>query len=300
MSSYFYQLTSTILNDKNLNAVEKLTMAILNGLADESGNCQPSNEWLQEKLDLKERQMRIVLENLEKHGYIERTIYSCEGNPFKRYRIISVLAQFKKCLPGAEKCRSGGAEKCPTEGQKNAPIINKKELINKKKRERERAAEPPQREGAAPPTPTLDSSAQKPKEKEEIFSFNRVKMAKKALDTLIEEFGKEKIQEMLIRLDEYADINPKRFRQYANHATVIRKWMRDEAQKNPGKFSSSKKVFAEKLRIIIGRGGHPDIEVGPDYINFRRFRDAHFCWGENGFEEKVICNLRKMGYIIKE
>lgn len=61
-----------------------------------------------------------------------------------------------------------------------------------------------------------------------LFSKNRVKMEKSAYERLVSEFGEEKIEEMIQRLDEYADINPRRFKQYAKHDVVIRKWIRED------------------------------------------------------------------------
>lgn len=141
--SNFYMLTAQILNDKNLNHAEKLTMAILNGLADEEGKCYPGNEWLSEKLDLKETAIKDILKNLEKFNYIKRETISCVNNPFKKYRIIYVCNNFKLSLPGAENRPIEGAENRPTVGRKTAYIIDKKELIDKKNIKKPSASPPP-------------------------------------------------------------------------------------------------------------------------------------------------------------
>lgn len=147
--SNFYMLTAQILNDKNLNHAEKLTMAILNGLADEEGKCYPGNEWLQEKLDVKETAVKDILKNLEKHNYIKRETISCVNNPFKKYRIIYVCNNFKLSLPGAENRPIEGAENRPTVGRKTAYIIDKKELIDKKNIKKPSASPPPSPEAQA-------------------------------------------------------------------------------------------------------------------------------------------------------
>ena len=74
---------------------------------------------------------------------------------------------------------------------------------------------------------------------------------------LVEDFGQDKTDEMVDRLEEYADINPKRFNGYANHATVIRKWIREETEKN-GQVSPTKNIelatiFKEKNNILFRR-----------------------------------------------
>ena len=74
------------------------------------------------------------------------------------------------------------------------------------------------REEASPPPPP-------------IFTQKRVKMELNKWESLIKDFGLPLVNKMLDRLDEYADINPKRFKQYACHAAVIRKWIRDDKEK---------------------------------------------------------------------
>lgn len=85
-----------------------------------------------------------------------------------------------------------------------------KETLTKEKERREEAAPPP------PPS---------------FYIHKRVMMVSEKFDKLVEEFGIDKIKEMMERLDEYADINPKRFKQYACHAAVIRKWIREDTSK---------------------------------------------------------------------
>jgi len=144
--SNFYMLTAQILNDKNLNHAEKLTMAILNGLADEEGKCWPSNEWLGEKLELKIRAVQDIINKLEKYSYIRREIISCKNDPFKKYRIIYTSTNFKFSLPDAENCTLGNAENCAIDTQKTACIIDKKESLIEKK------------EKGAAPQPSADAS----------------------------------------------------------------------------------------------------------------------------------------------
>lgn len=68
-----------------------------------------------------------------------------------------------------------------------------------------------------------------------LFFKKRIKMEMCSYKRLVNEFGESKIDEMIDRLDEYADINPRRFRQYAKHDVVIRKWIREDALKPKSK-----------------------------------------------------------------
>ena len=278
--SNFYQLTAQVLNDKNLNHAEKITMAILYGLSEEDGTCYPSNEWLCEKLDLSERPVRIILEKLEKNNYIRREIIQCVNNPFKRYRIIHVSCNFKLSLPGAENSRSVPVENSRSVGSKTAGIIDKKELIDKKERE---GAQPP---ASPPPLPP--------------FIYKRVKMDQKKAEQLLKDLGSAKMNEMMDRLDEYADINPKRFNQYACHAAVIRKWLREDGNKPNGKSSSSaanlNKELANKIEkkypVLIQKNY---IVVGSDYIEFNIGMHCNrINFTDHGFQDTCLNFLRKM------
>jgi DNA-binding Lrp family transcriptional regulator len=144
--SNFYQLSAQVLNDKNLNHAEKLTMAILNGLADEEGKCWPSNEWLCDKLNISEKPLQVILKNLEKNNYIKRKVFSWANNPFKKYRIIFVQKDFKLFLPDVENDALEGVENDASDTSKTTGIIDKKERIDKKEIK------------SAPPPPSADAS----------------------------------------------------------------------------------------------------------------------------------------------
>lgn len=103
---------------------------------------------------------------------------------------------------------------------------------------------------AGPTKETLTKEIQKEKDEKEkvncgvktpapppplFFLEKRVKMEKSAYERLVSDFGEEKIKEMIERLDEYADINPRRFKQYAKHDIVIRKWIREDSLKPKSK-----------------------------------------------------------------
>lgn len=283
--SNFYMLTAQILNDKNLSHSEKLTMAILNGLSREDGSCYPSNEWLQEKLDIKENAIRKILENLEKNNYIKRQIMTCASNPFKKYRIIYVNANFKLSLPALEKEQSEPLENDYSDPSKTDPIIYKKNIIE----EEEREGASPQAAPTPPPT---------------FFKIHkRVRIESKKYDTLVTEFGVDKIKEMMDRLDEYADLNPKRFKQYSCHAAVIRKWIREDLQKKgfPSKSIETDLDLIKRMKEHPGIGKRNDIVFGHDYVEFShlRVKGEYFKAGDPKFRDGIINALKKMGIPLK-
>lgn len=152
-----------------------------------------------------------------------------------------------------------------------------------------------EREEAEPPTPT--------------FSFLRVSMSQDKYDKLVFDCGVEKVNEILNRLDEYADINPKRFKQYACHASVIRKWIREDnqkASKKPYNQSSVGQVTQDIAlsKIIVFKAkekGIKDIVIGHDYIEFQRGQQTDVIkFGDKGFKEQCINALRKMNLIFHD
>jgi hypothetical protein len=143
------------------------------------------------------------------------------------------------------------------------------------------------REEAAPPPPIL-------------FSDRRVKMNQDRYERLVEEFGLEKIKKFIDRLDEYADINPKRFKQYACHATVIRKWIREDNEKPVSKKFDNEK-FAEDLckklnhpLVHFIRGKSLIIETGGQGSPIEIF------FTDNGFKDQVFSEFRKRNIPIPE
>jgi len=139
------------------------------------------------------------------------------------------------------------------------------------------------------------------------FSFGRVKMKQELYDKLLEEFGLEKIKEMLTKLDEYADINPRRFKQYACHGAVIRKWIRDDKEKNKNSQKDHEKEnrklaekIAKRFPVAIEKNL---IIIGPDYLEFRtaspNSAEYHIKFYEKGFTERVLNILRKMNVSIE-
>lgn len=98
-----------------------------------------------------------------------------------------------------------------------------------------------EKESASPPTPTF-------------WTSGRVKIEESKKAKLLEDLGQERFDEMVARLEEYADLNPKRFKQYASHCTVIRKWDREDSkkqtEKNPAPENPNVKINQEFCNAI--------------------------------------------------
>lgn len=183
------------------------------------------------------RAIYSAIDELIKHGYAFR--YQISSSDKKRgfhqieyvffefsitpEEIAVYLDELKKSFPC---CGFAHTQDAHTQ---NAPLLKKEDTsyedVSIKEKERERGASPPN-----------------PPNTQDLFIHERVKMPKVKYDKLVQEFGQEKISQMVDRLEEYADINPKRFKCYACHSTVIRKWIREDNNK-PANFSSSKKTI---------------------------------------------------------
>lgn len=288
--SNFYMLTAQVLNDKKLNHAEKITMAILYGLADEDGKCWPSNEWLAEKLDLKERAVRDILENLEKNKYIKRELISCVNNPFKKYRNIYVSSNFKLSLPEAENCHLGGAENCRSDRQKTAGIIDKKDRIDKKE--------------SSSPSPLAQELATQ--------LLSSIKKSKPDLkDPNLKSWTLE-IDRML-RIDKRSPESIKRILEWlpSNNfwstnilsASKLREkfdQLELKMRQDPSKTSSDDLQLIQKLSEKPRLLEQYKIVLGADYVDFPTLRDSYFKVGEPAFRDKVLNSMRKLGIKIKE
>lgn len=207
----------------------------------------------------------LLRKNFNKTGFDRTYWYAFSNNSYEEG-----ISHFDK-----SNCPNGSVE-MPT------PIPHTIPHTKTDKRERE--------EAQAPPPP--------------IFSQKRVKMEKEKYDRLVQDHGKEKIEEMIERLDEYADINPKRFKQYACHAAVIRKWIRDDKdkQKNfPKKPSESNHEWAKWIVAALYLQKKIDtrlvnVDVGKEAIAFIFLNHTDYIkYTEHGFRDQVRGKFAKMG-----
>lgn len=296
VSSNFYMLTAQVLNDKNLNHAEKITMAILNGLADENGKCWPSNDWLAEKLSLKERAVQDIVAKLEKLKYIRREIISCSKDPFKKYRLIFVCNNFKLCLPGAENCTIENAENCTIDMQKTACIIDKKESLIDKKECRPSACSHPEAGNVS--ILLLEAIKKtKPDIKEPTFHSVHQEMDRMLR---IDERKIETVRKLIAWLPTHEFwskniLSAEKFRKQFDRLEL-------EMTKKPKETASDDLELIKRLEEHFGKAPPSKVVkvvIGRDYVDFVTLRDSCFKIGEASFKEKVLNSLRKIGVPVK-
>lgn len=146
-----------------------------------------------------------------------------------------------------------------------------------------------------------NSKYRKEREREhanDFFEFKRISMKMDAYEKLKEDFGEAKVAEMLERLDEYADINPKKFNQYANHATVIRKWIREDKNKSPisplHKSKNIVSILQEKYPNLFKTGEVQKLDNGIAFVKGSFYLEINY--NDDKFLQNLIRQLSKMGY----
>jgi|GEM_PF-6482694 len=163
-------------------------------------------------------------------------------------------------------------------------------------------------------TPTKETTTKEKKKREEAqapppqpdFQYHKVKMSWEDLNALVKDFGRPKVDEMLDRVNEYSKINPKRFKQYACHATVIRKWIREDKEKFKNRadpvIEDNNREIAKKVMLKFPK------QVDLNEIQMQEM-GLLFCYGriyeliefkDFGFRDKVNSRLRKMNLLIDE
>lgn len=70
----WYVIPAEIYEDERLSAEEILLFGLVANLANKTGYCYASNQWLGKKRGVDDRTVRRWLEGLEKHGYIKRDL----------------------------------------------------------------------------------------------------------------------------------------------------------------------------------------------------------------------------------
>jgi hypothetical protein len=211
-------IPSAMLFNKNIEPSAIKLYAFVRGLSRLEGYCYATNAYLSECMDCDDRHIRRLLKTLQKEGFVKiRT--NKDGLHSQRHIYVGVdfknsFREDKNVPPPGQKCPPPRTKMSTNKGYRIEDI---------EKKEREGATPPP----SAPPPPVF-------------FQIHkRVQMPSKKYDALVQEHGVDKILEMMERLDEYADLNPKRFRQYACHAAVIRKWIREDKMISKSPFLKS-------------------------------------------------------------
>jgi hypothetical protein len=209
--------------------------------------------------------------------HYDRTIWYAFSNEEKFVPSIDIL---QKCNMEIAKTQHGYCENA-------TPIPDTKPYTKEE-----------EREGASPqasPVPPRPSASSEFKFKSKISGMTRIKMKSDKHEKLVSDFGKERVADMLERLDEYADINEKKFKQYSCHAAVLRKWLREDNSKMPKIRVTTDLELINKLKTykhLISKG---DMILGHDYVEFPRVHGENsYKVGEPGFKEKIHSRFRKM------
>lgn len=274
--SYDTNIPMAMWFDEKIEAVSIKLYAIIRGLSNKFGYCFATNDYLSDVMKASVSSIKRWLLMLKEAGYIE---IETAKNGVQWQRRIHISDKFKKSL------RRSMDELPPahTRTPPSSPVSHIIKEYSNKEVLKEREEAPP-----LPPTQFMQI-------------FKRVRMESQKYDALVAEFGEAKIREMMDRLDEYADINPKRFKQYACHAAVIRKWLRDDAKKSQDNPTRPSKETAQQLAQKVAQK-YPGIEAlanGILFINQGAGQDIHIDYKEYGFRDQVLNRLRKMGLSVE-
>jgi hypothetical protein len=122
-------------------------------------------------------------------------------------------------------------------------------------------------------------------------------MPQEKLEELLAKLGPEKTNQMMDSLDEYADINPKRFKGYGCHAAVILKWVKDDEKKGISTSKTGAEVNKEWALKVKEKVKNENIEVMAECIMFTNptGHNTIMFYKDNGFKDMVISRLKKMG-----
>ena len=174
---------------------------------------------------------RILKEAVEA-GYIKKEFTPEYGRKRCKY-FVSRTPKFKKIV----RCTGfQDPENKDSENKDSFQNTNLKNTNMKNTKEEWEGGQAPK----PPASPQIPSS--------NFFVYKRIKMPQEKYDALVRDLGVDKVKEMLERLDEYADINPGKFKQYGCHAAVIKKWARvdKEQAKNPAPGHRVDRNFKDK------------------------------------------------------
>ena len=206
----------------------------------------------------------IIDEGIE-FGYIERSKQVVKGK-FESVDYIIHESPIQKIITVSA---FPDTENPDTE---NPPLINNDNIVSKEEREEAAPSHPP---------------------KINNFVYKRVVIEMAKYKNLCDEFGTGIIQAFMDRLDEYADINPKRFKQYACHAAVIRKWIREDKEKQPNHKHQSSKEWIEKLRNRVTN--NLSLTVTDEVFAYHAGQSYHVIkYTDHGYQEQIKNRLRKM------
>jgi len=193
-------------------------------------------------------------------GYMMAEEYKNEKNLNRIRYYLSEAPRFKKCFLRPEF----------QEPEKSAPTAHTY------KNKHPSSLEEVKKNGPSDPPPSTFV---------EFIKYPKVtKMPINSFSALVDEHGKELVDAYLEKLNDYADIDPGRFKKYANHATVIKNWIKRDKEKsrplNPKTYLSTLLNKIKENNIPLLRSG--EIEIKENSIAFKRGS----YYREISFEEK--------------
>jgi DNA-binding MarR family transcriptional regulator len=186
---------------KELEPNAKLLYGELTALATATGYCWASNAYFAELYDVDISTIKRWITSLKDQNFIKIEIF-VEG--IQRKRKIWISPEIQKIVTKAQKQADVGSKMSPRR-LKNEPCINTESNTDEEREEAQAPVSLP-------------------------FQFKRVKMAQEKYDELCEKFGKRVVDEKIEKLDEYADLKPKKFKEYGCHFTVVRNWIKKDME----------------------------------------------------------------------
>lgn len=187
---------------KELTIQEKVLLAEIDSLDNDEG-CFASNEYFGEFLDLSKERARKIIASLKNKGYISVEIIYKEGTKEVDKRIMKVIKGYGRIQPDGQNQPTGMGE--------NDHYIEKS--YNKK-----------------------NNTNKEPRHK--YGEYKNILLSDKDLERLHKDYGKPIIDEYITKMDEWIELNGKR---YKNYNLALRKWLKN-AGINPTKVEDNSSV----------------------------------------------------------
>lgn len=219
-----------------LSWLEKMLWAEIDSLDCAESGCTASNEYFETFFGLTERSVQLSLARLKRLGLIAQTHF--DGR--RRTLRSSLKSTYEKFCTSEVQDESRGEKNFTSRVKKISfsPTPPYKEE-NKVERKEEKGALPPD-----PPPPITPPS--KTSQKKELLSFGKhVSLAKEAYESICVEFGKDRVDECFLQINDWIDA--KGNKGYKDYAAAARNWLRrdSKAQKATKKSSAYEKNKAE-------------------------------------------------------
>lgn len=188
--NYYAVIPATVRYDKDLTANAKLLYGEITALCNEKGYCWATNDYFAQLYQVDKKTISRWIVSLIEKGYLKSTIIYKDGTKEILNRYLQI------CGDPMDKIVDTPMDKIVEDN--NTYInntYNKKENIIKEKREC-------------------------------YGEYKRIKLTKKEYEKLIDDYGKEKIDNQIKLLDEYIESNNNK-NKYSNYNLVIRKSIRE-------------------------------------------------------------------------